>query len=198
MSKSKLHIKTPKLDMNPMVDMAFLLVSFFMLTTTFKTAEPILIEKAHSQSQLKVPETNVMTITVGEEGQVFFTIDGKYVRKKLLRLIGDHYKVEFSDRDQDEFALVSSIGMPIHELDDFLALKPDQRQAIEQIGIPCDTSRNELTDWVILGRIANPRARIAINADKDTPYPLIDRVIQTLLHSKIYRFNLVTELEKIE
>ncbi len=184
--------------MNPMVDMAFLLVSFFMLTTTFKTAEPIIIDKVHSQSQLKVPETNVVMITVGEEGRVFFTIDGKFARKKLLRLMGEQYGIDFSQRAQDEFALLSSIGMPVEQLDDFLALRPQEREEIDQPGIPCDTARNELTNWVILSRVANPRARIAINADKDTPYPRVDRVIQTLLNSKIYRFNLMTELEKAE
>jgi len=184
--------------MNPMVDMAFLLVSFFMLTTTFKTAEPILIEKAHSQSQLKVPETNVVTITVGEEGRVFFTIDGKFARKRLLRLMGEQYQIDFSERAQDEFSILSSIGLPVDQLSAYLALRPDEREEVEQSGIPCDTLRNELTDWIIMSRVANPRARIAINADKDTPYPYIDRVVQTLLHSKIYRFNLVTELEKNE
>jgi len=198
MFKTNIPVKTPKPDMNPMVDMAFLLVSFFMLTTTFKAAEPILIEKPQSQSEIKMPETSVATITVGEEGRIFFTVDGKYTRKKLLKMIGDRHQIDFSGREQDEFALLPSVGLSVEQLPDFLALNPQERKNIDQPGIPCDTARNELSDWVVLARVANPGVRMAVNADKDTPYAYIDRIIRTLQHNKIYRFNLITELESTE
>lgn len=188
--------KTPRLDMNPMVDMAFLLVSFFMLATTFKTAEPFLIEKPLSHSELKVPETNVVIISVSDQGQVFFTIDGKFVRERLLTLVGEHQGIIFSEAEKSHFALMSSIGMPVGELKDFLALPSDVWQEVDQPGIPCDSLHNELTEWVLFARVANPRVHIAVNADKDVPYRHVQQVIQTLINNRIYRFNLFTELEK--
>lgn len=196
MEKKQVPIKKPKLDMNPMVDLAFLLVSFFMLATTFKTAEPILIDKPFSQSQLKVPETDVITITVSDSGKIYFSIDGKFARIKLLDYIGDHYDQDFSETEKSSFELLSSFGMPVAELQSFLALPAEQRQDAEQAGIPCDSTYNELTHWVLFARMANPKVRIAINADRDVYYQHVQKVIKTLLSNGIYRFNLITELEE--
>lgn len=188
--------ESPKLDMNPMVDMAFLLVSFFMLTTTFKTAEPIAINRPSSQSEIKVPERDVMTLTIGDEGQVFFSIDGKFAKKRLLQLIGGRHEIDFSEIEQEQFALLSSFGMPIQELSTFLKATPEDRKKIKQKGIPMELEQNELADWIVYSRIANPKLRIAINGDKDVAYPEVQKIINTLLHNKIYRFNLITEIEE--
>jgi biopolymer transport protein ExbD len=192
----KTSVRTPKLDMNPMVDMAFLLVSFFMLATTFKTAEPILIDRPSSHSRLKVPETNVVVISVSDSGKVFFTIDGKFAREKLLTLIGDHHGLTFSEVEKSHFALMSSVGLPLADLPAFLSLSPVERQQVVQPGIPCDSLNNELIEWVLFARMANPSVRLAINADRDVAYVHVEKVIQTLLRNRIYRFNFFTELEK--
>ncbi|NJK82735.1 MAG: biopolymer transporter ExbD [Saprospiraceae bacterium] len=194
MAKNIPRPETPKLDMNPMVDMAFLLVSFFMLATTFKTAEPILINRPSSHSELKMPETDVMTISVGKEGQVFCAIDGKFAKKRLIQLIGEKYNIDFSEEEQEQFALLSGFGLPIEQLQSYLQTSPEDRVNIAQTGIPSDA--DELINWVALSRMANPKLRIAINADKDTAYTQIKKVIDILLEHKIYRFNLITEVEK--
>lgn len=196
MAKKKPKKESPKLDMNPMVDMAFLLVSFFMLTTTFKTAEPINIQRPSSQTEIKIPERDLMAITIGKKGEVFFSIDGKFARKRLLQLIGDRHEINFSEEEKEQFALLSSFGMPIDALQNFLQTKPEERKKLIQTGIPASPENNQLADWVVFARMANPKLRIAINGDQDTPYTDIQRIINTLLHNKIYRFNLVTEIEK--
>ena len=196
MSMNSTSKKTPKLDMNPMVDMAFLLVSFFMLTTTFKTAEPILIKRPEARSEIKMPETDVIKITVGEEGEIFFSIDGKFTRKRLLGSIGQRYQLEFTETETENFSLMTSFGMPIRNLKALLQLPSEQRQKYPQEGIPCDSTQNELLDWIVYSRMANPKVRVAINADKDVDYKYVDRIIQSLLKLKIYRFHLITELEK--
>ncbi len=196
MAKKKPKKESPKLDMNPMVDMAFLLVSFFMLTTTFKTAEPISIQRPSSQTEIKIPERDLMSITVGKNGEVFFSIDGKFARKRLLQLIGDRHEINFSEEEKEQFALLSSFGMPIDALQNFLQTKPEERKKLLQTGIPASPDNNQLAEWVVYARMANPKLRIAINGDVDTPYSEIQEVINTLLHNKIYRFNLVTEIEK--
>lgn len=186
---------TPKLDMNPMVDMAFLLVSFFMLATTFKAAEPITISRPSSQSEIKVPERDVMTLTIGTAGEVFFSIDGKVAKKRLLQLIGQRYEINFSEEEQEQFALLSSFGIPLQELKSFLNTSVEDRKKIKQNGIPVELKQNELADWVIHARMANPKLRIVINGDKDAAYPQVQKVINTLLKNKIHRFNLITEIE---
>ena len=187
--------KSPKLDMNPMVDMAFLLVTFFMLTTTFKTEEPVEVISPSSMSETKLPEKDLMTISVSAEGTIYFTIDGQFSRGKLLDLIGRRYEIEFTQEERRNFALMSSFGLSINELKAFLQKPLAERKEYEQRGIPCDSLNNELADWVILSRVTNPRLRVALKGDQDTPYSIIKEVMETLVDNKVNRFNLVTTLE---
>ncbi len=96
MGKVKVHRATPSLDMTPMVDLAFLLVTFFMLTTKFAPDEPVQVDTPSSVSEILLPDTNIMVITVAKDGRVFFTMDGKYHRAELIKKIGETYGVTFS------------------------------------------------------------------------------------------------------
>ena len=195
MPKVQVKRQPPKLDMNPMVDLAFLLVTFFMLTTTFKTEEPVLVDIPSSQSEIKMPEKDLMTITISEEGKIFFSITGKFSRDKLLKLIGSRYNLEFSEQEAKTFTLLSGFGMPVSGLKSFLNMDPQERKEIEQPGIPCDSINNELADWVVFSRITNPRIRIALRGDEKVSYPIIKQIMNTLIDNNVTRFNLITDLE---
>jgi biopolymer transport protein ExbD len=73
-----------KLDMTPMVDVAFLLLTFFMLTTQFKPQEDVTVELPSSHSAFKLPESDVMMITVAKDGRIFLGLDGQNLRLKLF------------------------------------------------------------------------------------------------------------------
>ncbi len=60
-----------RIDMTPMVDVAFLLLIFFMTTTQFKPPEEVSVDLPFSSSEIKVPESNIITVTVNEEGKAF-------------------------------------------------------------------------------------------------------------------------------
>ncbi len=64
-----------KLDMTPMVDVAFLLLTFFMLTTTFKPQEDVEILVPGSHSAIKLPTTSVMTVFVDKGGEVYIGLE---------------------------------------------------------------------------------------------------------------------------
>lgn len=195
MPKVSIKKQLPKLDMNPMVDMAFLLVSFFMLTTQFKTEEPVQVKTPASQAEAKLPEKDMMTLTVSEEGAVFFTIDGKYDRDQLLRRMASRHEMDFTPEAYEAFSLSSSFGLPIQALPDWLTLDEQGRKRFEMPGIPCDSLSNELAEWVVMARIVNPRLRIAIKGDHNVPYPAIKEVMNTLIDNQITRFSLITDLE---
>lgn len=196
MGKVKVHRTTPSLDMTPMVDLAFLLVTFFMLTTKFAPEEPLAVDMPSSVSEIKLPETDILTISVSKEGVVFFNLDGKYNRGEVLAKIGDKYGIQFTEEDKKVFGLMPSMGVPIGNLKEFLALDTESRKHVTQPGIPCDSLNNQLADWVIFSRVTNPKLRVAIKGDQDSNYPVIEKVVNTLIDNKVTRFNLITNMER--
>src|SRR5688572_8032295 len=154
MAKVKPHRTPPSLDMTPMVDLAFLLVTFFMLTTKFAPEEPVVVDMPSSVSDIKLPETDIMTITVSKEGQVFFGIDGQFTKERLIQNIGQQYGINFTKEEQRAFALSSSMGLPIAALKQYLAMEPSERKKVKQPGVPADSARNELADWIVYSRVA--------------------------------------------
>lgn len=196
MGKAKVHRTSPSLDMTPMVDLGFLLVTFFMLTATAAPDEPVAVDMPSSVSEIKMPETDILLITVADDGKVFFNMDGKYNRQELLKSMGERYNVQFSDEEVARFAVMSTFGLPIGQLKEFINLKPDERKKVNQPGVPVDSLNNQLKDWIIFSRMANPKLRIAIKGDSDTNYPVVEKVINTLIDNKVNRFNLITNMER--
>ena len=193
----KIHYprSSPRLDMTPMVDLAFLLVTFFMLTTKFRADEPVVVDTPSSISEIKLPDIDIMTITIAPEGKLYFNIDGKKTREKVLRKMGERYKVEFTDAEVNRFSVLTSIGLPIRELKQYLPLNEEARKTITQNGVPYDSLNNELSDWVRFSRLENPQFRIAVKGDRKADYKTVKRVIDILQTNKVNKFNLITDLE---
>lgn len=196
MGKIKVHRASPSLDMTPMVDLGFLLVTFFMLTATAAPDEPVAIDMPSSVSEIRIPDTDILMITIAEDGKVFFNMDGKYNRQQLLKGMGEHYNIQFTEQEVARFAVMSTFGLPIGNLKEFINMDPGQRKELNQPGVPVDSLNNQLKDWIIFSRMANPKLRIAIKGDSESNYPIVEKVINTLIDNKVNRFNLITSLEK--
>lgn len=195
MPKVKVKRTNPTLDMTPMVDLFFLLVTFFMLTATARPDEAVIVDTPSSASEIKIPDTNVITITVDENDRVFFGVDGQQTKEVLLDKIAGKYGVGFTEEEKKTFSLLSNFGVPINQLKSFLAMESEARKEVKQPGIPIDSTRNELGDWVLQTRLTNPKVVIAIKGDQDTSYPTIKRVMDILQEKKVDRFNLITDME---
>lgn len=84
MPKFKPNRQNVRIDMTPLVDVAFLLLTFFMLTTQFKPTEEVTIILPSSHSVYKLPESDVMTVNVAEDGRIFLGVDSQHLRKRLF------------------------------------------------------------------------------------------------------------------
>jgi biopolymer transport protein ExbD len=197
MPRLKIKRKSTWVDMTAMCDVAFLLLTFFMLTSNFTQKEPVLVNTPASISEVKIPERNMMLILIEPSGKVFFGIDGQDNRIKMLRKMGEIYNQNFTEPELKEFSLINSFGIPIDKMHEFLALKPLDRDRKENLfGIPCDSTDNQFRSWVSVARDVNNNYRIAIKADQTVQWPIIKKIMGTLQGLTINRYNLITSLEQ--
>lgn len=198
MAKGKMKKKSMSVDMTAMCDVSFLLLTFFVLTSTAKLPEPLPVNTPASTVQTKLPESNLATVTVGE-GKVFFGILGRNERIKTLEYMGEKYNVEFTEAEKRQFSFLEGIGTPMNGLKQFLNLPPDVIVKAVQQGIPTDSINNQLTDWVQAARIVTRDENqkildVAIKGDAEEEYPQIKRVIDILQDQRVNKFFLVTGL----
>jgi len=113
----------------------------------------------------------------------------------LLDNMAERYSLSFTPEEKRAFVIMASVGVPIGNLKQFLAMTPEERKNVNQSGIPVDSVNNELAEWVLQARLANPQVRIAIKGDRDAEYPVVKKVINTLIDRKVNRFNLITNME---
>ena len=134
--------KAASIDMTAMCDVAFLLLTFFILTATAKIPEPLPVDTPASTVQTKLPDTDLATITVGK-GKVFFDLKGREVRKRTLELMGQKYGVEFTEDEAAKFALMEGFGVPIANLKQIIAMTSSERGKSNLPGIPIDSLDNQ-------------------------------------------------------
>jgi biopolymer transport protein ExbD len=198
MPKVKVPRKSTSVDMTAMTDVAFLLLTFFMLATKFKPDEPVVVDTPSSISEIKLPESDVIQLTIDKDGRVFFGVDGQQTKEELIKRMSANYKVNFTAEQIKEFSLLSTFGVPIAQLPALLDMKSEERLRAPQAGIPCDSLNNELADWIWQTRLINNNVRVAVKGDRETGYPTVKRVIATLQEKKVNRFNFITSMEKAE
>ncbi|MGV3539534.1 MAG: ExbD/TolR family protein [Rufibacter sp.] len=195
MPKVKPHRTSPSLDMTPMVDLAFLLVTFFMLISKFAPEEVLVVDTPSSISEIKAPDSNIITISIGNDERVFVGVDDKNTKLRLIDKIGQKYGIAFTDAEKQTFSTLASWGVPINQLKSYLSMKPEEMKAVHQPGIPIDSVNNQLGDWVQQARYSNPQSIVAIKGDGTAGYPVAGRVIEILQDKNVNRFNLVTDME---
>ncbi|MBC7776063.1 MAG: biopolymer transporter ExbD [Phycisphaerae bacterium] len=208
MPKHKPARKAPFIDMTAMCDVAFLLLTFFMLTAKTKPAETVVIDTPSSISETKLPDAGTLTILIAKDGKIFLDMTGQHTRMSLINDVSNRYSLGLNDEEKLKFGNMGSFGLAHSQLKKYINLTPSERATFPQPGIPVDTSdinKSELADWIHNARLAQFRMKqdgkvkeeyvMIVKADKDTPYPAVQRVINTLTDINVNKFNLITSME---
>ncbi|MEM7036998.1 MAG: biopolymer transporter ExbD [Bacteroidota bacterium] len=197
--KPKRHV--PTVDMTAMVDVAFLLLTFFILTAKFRAEEkqPVDTPSAESISKQEIKEHEMFLIKVGQDGRIFVGLGDIPTRLKMLDRLSSSFNLQISEQGRAFFQNTQEFGVPINELPSWL--NQPNTEAMKNYphnGIPVDKRRgrlNELREYIQAARRANLNLKFAIKGDRDVVYEHMDKVIYTLQDVKINRFNLITKLE---
>jgi len=184
-------------DMTAMCDVAFLLLTFFILTTQFKKPDVESIKPPSSISQILLPDNDLMTINVTAKGKFYFTpVQNASERISLLERMGQKYKMSFSQQEKVAFANNQAIGVPMSQLRSFLNLPDDERKNFKDgAGVPMDSVNKQLIDWVKTSLEINPNYKLAIKGDEVTQYPRVKSLFEGLRDIKYYKFWLITNQE---
>ena len=141
MAKVKVKRKSTFIDMTAMSDVTVLLLTFFMLTSTFIQKEPVTVTTPGSVSEIKIPESDILQILVDPQGKVFMTLDKQEDRVEVLKKVGEEYGITFTPEEINKFRLANSFGVPISQMKAFLALSEDEQDAtLKELGIPTDST----------------------------------------------------------
>ena len=198
MSKVKVARKSTRIDMTAMSDVTVLLLTFFMLTSTFVKKEPVQVTTPASVSEIKIPENNILSILIDPKGKVFMSLDKQADMIETLTNVGKDYGVSFTPEEIKKFKIEKTFGVPIKSMKAYLAMSTeDQDKVLKDQGIPTDKLDNQFKSWIKNARAANKDLRIAIKADQNTPYKVIKDVMTSLQDLRENRYNLITSLKKV-
>jgi len=203
MGKVQIKKKDTWIDMTPMSDVMVLLLTFFMLTSTFVKNEPVKVVTPGSVSEIKVPEKDVLTLLIDKTGKIFMQMDNQLTMDAALADVTGKFGVSLDAAQSKTFVKASTFGVPMDELSAFLKLsEEDQAKYLtENGGIPTDSidgGPSEMQVWVRAMRDANDEIKVAIKSDGDTPYKVIKTVMNELQSMNENRYYLITSLEKAE
>ena len=231
MGKVKVKKQDPRIDMTAMSDVTVLLLTFFMLTSTFLQEEPVKVITPASVSEDVVPEQKLITVLVSQNehdghGQVYMEIVGaskkddadsafttENVKKQVLQIMAQKHNIQFSPQNYADFAKLNAFGHPIKDLKAWLDLPVNERaEALKKSpGIPINMTTyggdlTEFPEWIrACAEVFSQREdatedirsgkAIAIKADANTPYRMVEIVMNNLQSIKRNKFTLMTSLK---
>ncbi len=206
MGKVKIKKNDVWIDMTPMSDVMVLLLTFFMLTSTFVKNEPVKVVTPGSVSEIKVPEKDVLNILVAKDGKVFMSMDNQRQMLDVLSGMTGQFGVSLNKQQMAKFQKDAMWGVPMEKLSAYLSLDAHaMADALKKEGIPTDSivtngtkGKSEFQLWVTEARNVNPDIKLAIKADQGTPYKVVKKVMSELQDMSENRYYLITQYKKQE
>lgn len=198
MARGKIKRGSTSVDMTPMCDVAFLLLTFFILAAKFKPDDAIAVVTPASVSNKVSPQKDFLQVTISKDNKVFLTMDPA-IKGDVLDELGKLRNMSFSAQDKQNFINAQFVGTPINQVKQFDELKPEQIKGANLPGIPVDSTNNELQVWI--SAAVNARMGQTLNylikGDDASKYATFEQVLDGFKKNDIYKYNLVTSSESV-
>ena len=205
MGKIKIKKADVWIDMTPMSDVMVLLLTFFMLTSTFVKNEAVKVNAPGSVSEIKVPETEVLQIIVDKDGKIFIGLDKPGYMQEMLEGFKSKFSgLSLSAMQEKNFVGLASFGMPMNKMSDVLKHEAgDVNNLQKEMGIPTDSINGGMSEfqcWVDAARNSSfgDKMKVAIKADAATPYKVVKKMMSELQDMSENRYYHITKLKKEE
>jgi len=203
MPKVKVPRKSTSVDMTAMCDVAFLLLSFFILTTKFKPAEALSVVTPKSVSTQVAEQKDVVLITLDKDGKVYFSVsdDNTAEKGEIIDAVAQAKGITLTDQEKNAFKRSNSfVGVPFNQLKGYLQLSADQLKTFNFPGIPVtDTLNNELQVWMraAAGAYQGKKMNLLVKGDNNAKYPSFKGVIDAFKKNEIFKFQMITDPEGV-
>lgn len=201
MPKVKLPRKSTVVDMTAMCDVAFLLLSFFILATKTKPPEAVAVMTPSSVST-KIAKEEAVLVTLTKEGKVYLMLGDKAKKEAILADVNTTKGLGLSPAELTKLRKMEFIGMPFNKLKGMLALS-EPMDPRKMDGIPLiDSANNELTDWI--GSVVRSYSgesmdnlNLLVKGDNAAKYPAFKLIKDAFKRNDIFKFKVVTNPEGI-
>ena len=203
MPSIKIPRKSTDTDMTPFVDIAFLILSFFIMATKFKPPEPVEIKTPGSVLSQKMPESNAVLIAIDSTNKVYFTLlsekdPGKF--DAIINGVNETQKLGLTPAQINNFKKTYMVGVPFAGLKQLLDIDAKEQINVKQPGIPVmDSTNNQLFCWIHASKnaFAGEKLIYLIKGDGNSKYPAFEAVIEALKKNEEFKYSLVTSLDDI-
>jgi biopolymer transport protein ExbD len=202
MPKVKIPRKSTTIDMTAMCDVAFLLLSFFILATKQKPPEVLTVTPPASVSSKAAPDKSIL-ITMTKDGRAFLMMGDDTKKAEILNNINTAKGLNLSAAELKKWEKSPFIGLPLNQIKSSLSLTVET-PANKLPGIPTDTTNNEMVDWMrsITNVYAGTDQRklqemLLVKGDQSTLYPVFKNIKQAFKKNEIYKFRIVTSGESV-
>lgn len=198
---AKMKKTSTRIDMTAMCDVSFLLLSFFVLTSTAKVPEVHPVDLPNSTKETKIPTDDIVTLSIDQD-KVYFGLSGKEDKKDVLERMGKEYNIDFTKEEIEKFSFMENFGVDIRELKQLLAKPANElmKPEFHTNGIPYqDSLNNQLSSWVRNARESSYArkqsfVKVAIKGDAEEKFGTVKKVVAILQEQRQNRFYLVTGL----
>lgn len=205
MARPKIPRKSTHVDMTAMCDVAFLLLTFFILATKFKPSEPVPVNTPNSVSSKIAPETNVVMITLNKDNQAYLSVSESPEdldnKREIINYINTTRNLGLTDDEVEALVKASIIGVPISQLKQEAKMNKDDISGKNLPGIPIkDSANNEMTLWMRAVRETyqgKKEPNLIFNGDNEAKYVAFKNVIDALKANDFFKFQMVTNPQSV-